>query len=114
MLRSLTPSDGLVFPATHGSGCMFFSKFWGRIAKLGELPADITPHTLRHSFASLAGDLGLRKSTIAGLIGHKGHSITSRYVHSSDAVQLAAADTVANRSLQLMQGVVTQLRPAAG
>jgi integrase len=38
----------------------------------------ITPHTLRHSFASLAGDLGLADSTIAGPLGHSRQSITGR------------------------------------
>jgi integrase len=57
---------------------------------------------LRHSFASLANDLGHSEPTIAALIGHKGRSVTSRYVHSADAVLLAAADVVANRTLELM------------
>src|SRR5215217_4550454 len=89
----------LVFPATRGSGTMRgFTKLWKRISRLGELPADITPHVLRHSFASLAGDLGYSELTIAALIGHKGRSITSRYVHTADAVLLQAADAVANRT----------------
>jgi integrase len=79
-----------------------FPKLWARIAKLGELPADLTPHTLRHSFASLANDLGYSEPTIAALIGHKGHSITSRYIHSADPVLLAAADVIANRIAELM------------
>lgn len=36
------------------------------------------------------------------MLGHKSHSITSRYVHSADAVLLAAADAVANETLKLM------------
>jgi integrase len=93
----------LVFPATRGGGRMSgFPKLWARIAKLGELSADATPHVLRHSFASLAGDLGYSEPTIAALIGHKGHSITSRYMHAADAVLLAAADSVANRTAELM------------
>jgi integrase len=79
-----------------------FPKFWAKIAKLGKLPADVTPHTLRHSYASLAGDLGYSEPTIAALIGHKGHSITSRYVHTADAILLAASDAVANRTAELM------------
>lgn len=115
VLRSLTRSGDLVFPATRSEGRMSgFPKLWARIAKLGELPADVTPHTLRHSFASLAGDLGYSETTIAALVGHKGRSITSRYVHSADAVLLAAADAVADRTAQLMHGVVVRLRPAAG
>ena len=79
-----------------------FPKLWARIAKLGELPADVTPHVLRHSFASLAGDLGYSEPTITALVGHKGHTITSRYVHAADAVLLAAADAVANRAAEVM------------
>jgi integrase len=75
-----------------------------RSVRCGErsLPADVTPHVLRHSFASLAGDLGYSEPTIAALIGHKGHTVTSRYVHAADAVLLAAADAIANRTAELM------------
>jgi integrase len=93
----------LVFQATRGDGRLVgFPKFWAKIAKFGGLRTDVTPHTLRHSYASLAGDLSYSEPTIAALIGHKGHTITSRYVHTADAVLLAAADDVANRTLTLM------------
>ena len=105
LLRSLSRSGDLVFPAARGSGDVVmsgFKKLWKRIAKLGELPPDVTPHVLRHSFASLAADLGYSEPVIAALIGHQGRSTTSRYLHSADAVLLAAADTVANHTAQLM------------
>jgi len=103
VLRNLTRSGELVFPATRGAGQMIgFPKLWAKIRKLGSLPSDITAHTLRHSYASLAADLGYSEPTIAALVGHKGRSITSRYVHSADAVLLAAADAVANRTAELM------------
>ena len=57
---------------------------------------------LRHSFASVAADLGFSELTIAALIGHRGGSITSRYTHHADAVLLAAADEVANHIAELM------------
>jgi integrase len=79
-----------------------FKKSWKKIANLGKLPADVTPHTLRHSFTSLAADQGYSELTIAALVGHKGRSITSRYIHSADAVLLAAADVVADRTGELM------------
>ena len=79
-----------------------FKKFWKRIAKLGGLPPDVTPHVLRHSFASLAADLGYSEPVIAALIGYQGRSTTSRYLHSADGVLLAAADAVADRSTELM------------
>jgi integrase len=113
VLRSLSPSSGLVFPATRGDGLMLgFPKLGARIAELGAMPDDITPHTLRHSFASLAADLGYSELTIGALIGHKGQSITSRYVHAADAILLAAGDAVADRTAALMTGAVTQLRQA--
>jgi integrase len=118
VLHSVSPGE-LVFTATRGDGQMTgFRKFWKRIARLASLPADVTPHTLRHSFASLAADPGYSEPTIAALIGHKGGSVTSRYIHTADAVLLAAADAVANRTAELMQrgGVVIQLlsRRASG
>ena len=105
VLRGLTRGTGdmLVFPANRGSGTMAgFPAMFARITKVGGLPPDVTPHVLRHSFASLAGDLGYSETTIAALVGHKGQSITSRYVHAADAVLLAAADTVAGRTAELM------------
>ena len=63
-----------------------------------EVPAEITPHLLRHSFASLAVDSRHSEATIAALVGYMGQTITSRYAHSADAVRLAAADPVANET----------------
>ena len=96
-----------VFPASRGDTAtlLHFKKFWPRIAKLGGLPAAVSPHVLRHSFVSVAVDLGYSEPTIAALVGHKGRSVTSRYAHAADAVLLAAADAVANRTLELMGDV---------
>jgi integrase len=107
ILRGQGQASDLVFSATRGDGAMTgFPKIWLKIIKLGLLSAEITPHVLRHSFASLAADMGFSDLTIAALIGHKSHSMTSRYIHAADAVLLAAADDVAERSLQLMSGEV--------
>lgn len=109
-------TSGFIFAATRGLGPLAgFRRLWLKIAKLGGLPADVTPHVLRHSFASLAADLGYSEPTIAALVGHKGRTITSRYVHAADAVLIAAADAVANRALELMNNgpdaQVIPLRP---
>ncbi|MFL5287042.1 MAG: tyrosine-type recombinase/integrase [Rhodopila sp.] len=70
LIREQARTDDLVFPTTSGAGLMVgYRKLWLRIAKLANLPADVTPHVLRHSFASLAADLGYGEPTIAGLIG---------------------------------------------
>jgi integrase len=100
---SAQPRNGdVVFASRSGESIVGYRKMWLRIAKLGDLPADITPHVLRHSFASLAADLGYNEPTIATLLGHKTHSITSRFVHSAYAVLLAAADSVANATTMLI------------
>jgi integrase len=115
VLRVMSGYGDLIFPATRGDGPMTgFPKLWARIAKLGALPADLTPHVLRHSFASMASDAGYSEATIAAMIGHQGRTMTSRYVHSADAVLLAAADAVANRISALLDGgsagVIIELR----
>ena len=69
-----------------------FKRFTARIVKLGGLPQEITAHVLRRSFASVLADLDRTEISIAALIGHQTRSVTSRYVHSADAVLLAAAD----------------------
>src|SRR5262245_10873068 len=107
MLRKLNRLGALVFPATRGRGHVIlsgFKKLFKKIAKRGLLPTDVTPHTLRHSFTSLANDLGYTDLTIAALVGHKSRMITStsRYVHSADAILLAAANAVADRTAELM------------
>src|SRR5258706_2136982 len=107
ILRTRPRSSDLVFPATRGNTDVImsgFKKMWKKIAELGNLSADVTPHTLRHSFTSLAADLGYSELTIGALVGHKGRTITSRYVHSADAVLLSAADAVAIKTAALLSG----------
>src|SRR5262249_30113238 len=115
VLQNLSRSGHLVFPATRGSGDVVmsgFKKLWKRIAKLGGLPPEVSPHVLRHSFASLAADLGYSEPVIAALVGHQGRSTTSRYLHSADAVLLAAADAVANRTAELMRDLLKMRKSA--
>jgi integrase len=102
VIQSQPQNSDWVFPVRSGRAIVGYRKMWLKLANVGGLPADITPHVLRHSFASVAADLGYNESTIASLIGHKTHSVTSRYMHSADAVLLAAADVVANAITKLM------------
>ena len=66
---------------------------------------DVTPHVLRHSFASIANDLGFTEITIAALIGHAKGSVTSKYVHTLDATLVMTADTVSVYIMALLQGI---------
>ena len=81
-------------PARHGRHFGGMSKGWKRIAKRARFE-DVTPHTLRHSFASVAGDLHYTEPTIAAMLGHAAGSMTGRYIHHLDSVLIAAADQVA-------------------
>jgi integrase len=104
VLRELPRFGELVFPASVGSSKPMrgFHKTWLRLAAKAELPKEITPHVLRHSFASIAADLGFSELTIAALLGHRKASITSRYAHHADAVLLQAADSVADRITEFL------------
>lgn len=100
-----TDPEALVFPAARSTGKMAgFPGMFASVARVGGLPDEITPHVLRHSFASTAADLGFSEPTIAVLLGHKGGGITRRYIHSADAVLLAAADNVAAEVARMMSG----------
>ena len=81
-------------PARQGEHFGGMSKGWKRIAKRAGLE-DVTLHTLRHSFASVAGDLHYTEPTIAAMLGHAAGSVTGRYIHQLDSVLIAAADKVA-------------------
>ena len=81
------------FPADRGDGHFVgVRKVLSRIWKQAELTG-VTPHVLRHTFASVAGELGYSELTIAGLLGHASGSVTADYVHL-DAALVTAADRV--------------------
>ena len=73
---------------------------------------DVTPHPLRHTFASVAGDLGFSELTIAALLGHAARGVTQRYVHIDEALKLAA-DRVAAEISDLLDGRATTKRAGA-
>jgi integrase len=78
-------------------------KAWRRIVGNANLPG-LTPHGLRHAFASVAADLGYAEPTIAAMLGHATHSTTGRYVHYLDDTLIAAANKVAGQVASMMTG----------
>lgn len=81
-----------------------FPKYWKRLLKDTALE-NLTPHVLRHSFASAANDLGFTEATIAALIGHSKGTVTSRYIHAIDTALVMAADTISGYINGLLNGV---------
>jgi integrase len=106
ILTALPHLGSLVFPSSNDPEKPMggFQTIWRRLAKQAQLPADVSPHVFRHSFASVAADLSYSELTIAALLGHRKGSITAGYAHHADAVLLAAADAVANEISLLMGG----------
>lgn len=92
-----------VFPADRGDG-----HFVGVVRVLGRVCAeaklsDVTPHVLRHTFASVAAELGFSELTIAALLGHSARGVTQRYVHIDEALRMAA-DRIASQIAGLLCG----------
>jgi hypothetical protein len=54
----------------------------------------VTAHVLRHSFASVADELGYTEATVAALLGQRSGNVTRRYIHQLDRALIAAADKV--------------------
>jgi integrase len=97
------------FPADRGEGHFIgVVRVLDRVCQKAGL-ADITPHTLRHTFASLAGDLGFSELTIAALLGHSARGVTQRYVHIDEALRMTA-DRVADEMADLLDGRATPTR----
>ncbi|WP_274626542.1 tyrosine-type recombinase/integrase [Arvimicrobium flavum] len=99
------PGSPYVLPALRKDGGHYngLAGAWVRFMKRAGLEG-VTPHTMRHSYASVAGDLGFAESSIAALIGHAGDTVTSRYVHRLDAVLVAAANKVCGEVYRQMTG----------
>ncbi|MBB6468007.1 hypothetical protein HNQ96_003890 [Aminobacter lissarensis] len=97
--------DTFVFPGTvEGKPLVGFPKYWKKVLK-GTILEDITPHVLRHSFASVANDLGFTEATVAALLGHSRGTVTSRYIHTVDTALIMAADTIAGYVNGLLTGM---------
>jgi integrase len=104
-IEALGGRDGspFAFPADWGEG-----HFIGVVRVLDRVCAraklkHVTPHVLRHTFASVAGDLGFSELTIAGLLGHSARGVTQGYVHL-DAALIVAADRVSGEIAQMLDG----------
>jgi integrase len=73
-----------------------------RVCAMAKLD-DVTPHTLRHTFASVAAELGFSELTIAALLGHAARGVTQRYIHIDEALMITS-DKVAEEIADLLDG----------
>ena len=96
-------SEEWVFPSVSGE-CPIKNVRKPLLAVLGYagLPSEITPHALRHCFATVANGMNYSEPTIAGLLGHRSGTVASRYAHNVDTALAAAADRVSAEIARLM------------
>lgn len=93
-----------VFPADRGDGHFIgVVRVLGRLCRAASIKG-VTVHTLRHTFAAVAAELGYTELTIAGLLGHASRGVTQRYAHVPDASLLSAADAVSMRIRDVLLG----------
>jgi integrase len=85
-------------PKKHHTG---LTRWLKKIA--GKAVPGITSHGLRHSFSSIANDLGFSLPTIKGLIGHSATTVTEGYIYPIDRALVVAADQVARHIDALMR-----------
>ena len=91
------------FPADWGDGHFIgVVRVLDRVCEKAGLE-DVTPHVLRHTFASVAGGLGYSELTIAALLGHASRGITQPYIHIDEPLR-AAATAVSDHILHLLNG----------
>ncbi|MFN4140542.1 tyrosine-type recombinase/integrase [Aestuariivirga sp.] len=106
VIASVEHRNGWVFPAVRGEGHFVgLPKVLGRLCRSAGIEP-ISPHVLRHTFASVAAGMSYSELTIAGLLGHSRGGITARYSHVPDAALVSAADAVAQRIRLALNGQV--------
>ena len=69
-------------------------------------------HTLRHTFASIAGELGFTELTIRAMLGHASQNVTQDYIHIDEALKLAVRRTSDEIARLLDEGATGLRRPA--
>lgn len=101
-LQQRRSRSNYVFPADFGDGCFVgLPRVLGRVLRRARIEG-VSLHTLRHTYASVAAELGFTELTIAGLLGHASRGVTQRYIHIDEALVLAA-DKVSAAMQQLLE-----------
>jgi integrase len=105
-------ADNYVFPGKRvGRPLTDLSRPWQTVCARAGIPhgrkTGITPHDLRHSFATALGSAGEPLPIIGALLGHTQAATSLRYVHMFDDPLRAAAERVATK----LNGTVEQSDP---
>jgi integrase len=91
------------FPADRGDGHFIgLVRVLDRVCAMVKLE-DVTPHTLRDTFASVAAELGFSELTVAALLRHAARGETQRSIHIEEALMITS-DKVAEEIADLLDG----------
>jgi site-specific recombinase XerD len=94
-----------MFPAERGDGHFVGAyRLTKRLVARAGINKRVTPHILRHTYGSIATELGYSELTVKGLIGHAKVGTTQLYMHMPDPALLMAADRVAARIAAALDG----------
>lgn len=126
MIERQDPISDFVFPAgPDAEGYQGLPGLWRTVQKAARIAAEasaaehgepapkagpldgVTLHSLRHSFAGIAEQLGATIPTIAALLGHRVGGVTGGYILKRvDVLLVDAANRVADHIEKLMYGEV--------
>lgn len=96
LLKTMEPGDYLFQSRKAKSGRVYQANgMFARCVKRAGLPANVTPHTMRHTMGSNAAHAGLDAATIQGLGGWKTRAMVERYTHAANLA--TAMDTLESR-----------------
>jgi integrase len=85
--------NGFVFANELGLPwkCHSLGTLFGRIVKRAGVASGVHPHTLRHSYASLALKAGVPITTLAATLGHDVQTLMAIYSHHLPSAEDSAA-----------------------
>jgi integrase len=93
--RSVVGIDQHVFTRRDGRPLVDIGNVWARAVRRAKLGPDVTPHVLRHTFASRLAMTGVPLQTIMVLGGWRSLAMVQRYAHLSPDYLAEAVDRLA-------------------
>ena len=108
-LRERSDGSGRVFVSRSGQPFRSIRTQFTTACRNAKL-ADVTPHTLRHTFASRLAIAGIGLRTIQELGGWKEIRMVLRYAHLSDQHKVDAVETITGKIAENSPTVITTVK----